>query len=116
MDESQAPARPPSEKTRLEYVGAFRELELDDEPDAASMAYVRGLRPPDNKAEVVAYLSAGKPMVVSPGGLATDIFDPSRKTTTRSILTDGQFAWSKQLAYYVSVYDILLPLYFERHM
>src|SRR5438046_925714 len=108
MSERPAPPRLPDQKTRLEYVGAFRELDLNDEPEAPSMAKAQGLRPPANKAEVVAYLSAGKPMVVSPGGLGTDIFDPRRKTTTRSILTDGRFAWSKQLAYYVNVYDILL--------
>jgi hypothetical protein len=106
----------PNEKIRLEYVGAFRELELDDDPDALAMAEVRGKRPPENKAEVVRYLSTGKPMVVSPGGAAIDVFDPTRKTTTRSILTDGRFAWSKQLAYYVSTYDVLLPAHFERHM
>ena len=63
------------------------------------MADARGLRSPSNKTDVVAYLLAGKPIVVSPGGRATDVFDPTRKTTTRSILTDGRFAWSKQLAY-----------------
>lgn len=108
--------RSSSEKTRLTYVGAFREFDLYDDPDAPSLADARGLRPPRNKAEVVAYLSAGKPMVVSPGECAIDVFDPSRTTTTCSILTDGRFAWSKQLAYYVDVYDVLLPAEFEAHM
>jgi hypothetical protein len=55
-------------------------------------------------------------MVVSPGGKGTDIFDPSRRTTSRSILTDGRFAWFRELVYYVENYDVELPTHFEEHM
>jgi hypothetical protein len=100
----------------LELVGFFRELGFEEHPEYPSLADFRGRRPPDHKAEVVAYLSAGRPMVVSPGGKGTDVFDPSRRTTNRSILTDGRFAWSRELAYYVENYDVGLPSYFEEHM
>ena len=103
-------------KMTVGLVGAFRELDLVDSPDQPSLADVRGQRPLDHKAEVVAYLRAGKPMVVSPGEEATDVFDPTKRTTTRGILTDGTYAWSKELAYYVEHYDIALGSLFENHM
>ena len=104
------------QKKMLEFVGFFRELGFDDHPEYPSIADFRGRRPQSHKAEVVAYLGAGKPMVVSPGGKGTDVFDASRRTTSRSILTDGRFAWSRELAYYVENYDLGLPAHFEQHM
>ncbi len=106
----------PPAKTFLEFVGFYRELGFEDRPDFPSLVDARGLRPPAHKTEVVAYLLAGKPMVLSPGGKGTDVFDPTRTTTTRSILTDGRFAWSKELAYYVENYDVPLNEPFEEHM
>lgn len=85
------------EKRLLEYVGMYRELGFEDSPDYPSVDDARGRRAPDHKPEVVAYLAGGKAM--SP-----------------SILTDGRYAWSKQLAYYVDHYDVTLPEHFERHM
>lgn len=100
----------------LEFVGTYRELGFDDKAHFPSLLAARGTRPVENKEAVVAYLLAGKAMVISPGGAGTDVFDPARLTTTRSILTDGRYAWSKELAYYVDSYDVALTEQFEKHM
>lgn len=102
-------------KKQLEWVGIYRELGFD-RPDFPSLLEARGERPPANKAEVVAYLRAGKTMVLSPGASGTDVFDPARRTTTKSILTDGTYAWYKELAYYVENYDVPLNERFEQHV
>jgi len=106
----------PPTKTVLEVIGAFRELELTDALNAPSIADSRGQRAPNSKAEVVNYLRSGNVLVVSPGGMASDVFDPTRRTTTRAIVTDGRFAWSRELAYYVEVYDVALPAHFEEYI
>jgi hypothetical protein len=99
----------------LEPVGFFREH--NDVPDYLSLDDVRGARRPPNKAEVLAYLRAGKILAVSPGR-AEDHFARGARASagTMSVLTDGVYKWPAYLAYYVDKYDVALPMGFERHM
>lgn len=99
----------------LKYVGNFVELGYDDHPNAPSLAQLRGRRKPDQKAEVVAYLLKAPVLIMSPGR-DEDVLDPSKRAGSRSILTDGVYAWPKTLAYYVDTYDVELPEDFESHM
>lgn len=102
------------EKRILRYVANFRELGWDDDASAPSLKESRGRRSPENKGLVVQYLRAGVRI-----GIAVardrDIFDPS-KSETRTLMTDGKFAWPGITAYYVERYDVELPEEFERHM
>lgn len=106
----------PPPKTPLEFVGLYRELGFAERSGFPSLIESRGTRPAEHKAEVVAYLLAGKTMVFSPGGWGKDVFDPTKSTTTRAILTDGRYAWWKELAYYVEHYDVALTEAFEKHI
>jgi hypothetical protein len=102
-------------KTQLRYVGNFVEVGFDDYPDAPSLVQLRGKRKPDHKVEVVAYLRSATALVVSPG-IDRDIFDPAKFAGSRTVMTDGVYAWPKLLEYYVDSYDVLLPQEFEAHM
>ncbi len=102
-------------KTKLEYVGNFIEFGYDDHPDAPSLADFRGKRKPEHKAEVVAYLRAAPTLIMSPG-YDEDLFDPKTLAGSRSVVTDGVYAWPRLLAYYVEKYDVRLPDKFELHM
>jgi hypothetical protein len=103
-------------KKLLEWTGVFRELGFEGHPNAPSVKDARGKRGAAHKVEVVAYLSSGKMMSFSPGGWGKDVFDSSRRTAAQAILTDGTYAWYRELAYYVEHYDVALPEAFERHM
>lgn len=103
-------------KKMVELVGFYRELGFTSRPCFPSILDARGMRLPTHKAEVVAYLQAGAPIEIAPGGVGQDVFDPTRTTTTRAILTDGRYAWSSELAYYVEHYDVSLNAPFEKHM
>jgi hypothetical protein len=93
-------------------VGGFLELGYEGAP---SLAALRGKRSDDHLAEVVAYLRAGKLLVMSPG-LVHDPLEPGRLAGKRSMRTDGVFAWPDSLAYFVERYRVELPAAFEHHM
>jgi hypothetical protein len=99
----------------VQYVGHFVELGYDHIPYAPSLAASRGKRTAEHKAAVVRYLQSGKTLVFSPG-VDTDFFDETRSADTRSIITDGTYAWPKVVAYYVEHYDVKLTPMFEDHM
>lgn len=100
----------PEERTAI-VVGAFRELGYDG-PTLVESAGQRGL---DHLAEVVAYLRAGRLLVMSPG-LVKDVFDGETLAGKRSTRTDGVYAWPDALAYFVERHRVPLPAAFERHM
>ncbi len=95
------------------HLVSFREFGYSRGPSLASL---RDRRVSANRSAVAAYLRAGKAIVVTPGGLAQDVFAPSLKAGPMHILTDGRFAWHAALAHYVERYDVELPAEFEEHM
>ena len=108
-------ARPEPEregKRAAKCVGCFRDLGYEGAP---SIAEVRGRRSPEHQAQVVAYLKAGKMLVMSPA-FVRDSFDRGIVAGSRSIRTDGEFAWPDSLAYFVERYAVELPIEFEQHM
>lgn len=94
-------------------IGFFQEHGGGD--DAPSLADLRGKRDRTAKAEVLAYLRGAKKFVHSPG-YERDHFDQASVAGTKSLLTDGTYAWPEFLAYYVDRYDVELPADFERHV
>lgn len=102
----------PDQSRTAKRVGCFRELGYEDGP---SLVEARGKRTSNHRHEVVAYLKAGRLLVMSPG-IVRDYFDRGSVAGTRSIRTDGTFAWPDSLAFYVERYAIELPADFEQHM
>lgn len=91
----------------LTSVGYFREM-LDGSPSDPSINdYLnKGAGYPIEK--ICAYLDSGLPLIVSPG-VAFDIVDEAKGVAgSPSILTDGKWAWSGVLSYYVKNYGLLL--------
>jgi hypothetical protein len=93
-------------------VGRYRELGFDDAPSLQPLVRTGSEA---NREKSVAYLKAGKTLILTPQ-LLRDVFDQSRTPGSRSILTDGTFAWSAGLAYYVARYGIPVPVELEQHM
>ena len=88
-------------------VGYFKEM-LDGNPsDPSIKEYInKGMEYPVEK--ICAYLDNGRPLIVSPG-LVLDVIDESKGNAgSPSILTDGKWAWSGVLSYYVRNYNLEL--------
>ncbi len=99
----------------LTSVGYFREM-LDGSPsDPSIMDYInKGADYPIDK--ICEYLDSGLPLIVSPG-FVSDVIDESKgKAGSPSILTDGKWAWSGVLSYYVKNYNLLLDKEFINTM
>ena len=91
----------------LTSVGYFREM-LDGNPtDPSIKDYVnKGAGFPIDK--ICEYLDSGLPLIVSPG-LVSDVIDESKGNAgSPSIFTDGKWAWSGVLSYYVKNYNLQL--------
>ena len=88
-------------------VGYFREM-LDGRP---SDPYIREYVDKGNYSiidKVCEYLDSGLPLILSPG-MVSDIIDEAKGSAgSPSILTDGKWAWSGVLSYYVKNYNLLL--------
>ena len=99
----------------LKSVGYFREM-LDGSPSDPSIKdYVnKGTSSFINK--ICAYLDSGLPIIVSPG-TAVDVIDETKGVAgSPSILTDGKWAWSGVLSYYVKNYNLQLDSVFVATM
>lgn len=78
---------------------------IDDE---RSLDRCRGqLAPLSAKATVVAYLRSGAVFIGSPG-TGTDYFG-SGDPTSLAIMTDGEWIWPADYAYYVDKHDVWVP-------
>ena len=88
-------------------VGYFREMPDGRLSDPSIQDYLnKGEDYPIEK--ICAYLDSGLPLIVSPG-VAFDIVDEAKGVAgSPSILTDGKWAWSGVLSYYVKNYGLLL--------
>jgi hypothetical protein len=100
-------------KKQLIRVGFYKELK-HGRPDGESLKAVLQPVAGDDDAKLVQYLKAGKPMMVAPGPvrdvLANGIIG------TLSILTDGEYAWPSDLAYYVERHHARAPVEFVEHV
>ena len=99
----------------LTSVGYFREM-LDGSPSDPSIKDYIHKGASDLNEKICAYLDSGIPLVVSPG-TALDIIDETKGIAgTPSVLTDGKWAWSGVLSYYVKNYNLLLDNEFVETM
>jgi hypothetical protein len=99
----------------LTSVGYFKEM-LDGSPSDPSIKDYIHKGTSDINEKICAYLDSGIPLVVSPG-TALDIIDETKGIAgTPSVLTDGTWAWSGVLSYYVKNYNLLLDNEFVETM
>lgn len=88
-------------------VGYFREM-IDGGPNDPSIKDFIDKGNASIIDKVCAYLDSGLPLIVSPG-MVFDIIDDSKGIAgSPSILTDGKWAWSGVLSYYVKNYNLKL--------
>ena len=88
-------------------VGYFKEM-LDGSPSDPSIKDYINKGTSSLIDNICAYLDSGIPIIVSPG-TALDIIDETKGIAgSPSILTDGKWAWSGVLSYYVRNYNLQL--------
>ncbi len=95
--------------------GYFREMP-DGRPDDLSIKDFINKNTDYPIDKICAYLDSGLPLIVSPG-VVRDVIDESKGNAgSPSILTDGKWAWSEALSYYVKNYHLLLNSHFLNTM
>lgn len=88
-------------------VGYFKEM-LDGSPSDPSIKDYINKGTSSLIDKICAYLDNGIPLIVSPG-TALDVIDETKGVAgSPSILTDGKWAWSGVLSYYVKNYNLQL--------
>ncbi|MFI5929592.1 hypothetical protein ACIA3K_26960 [Micromonospora sp. NPDC051543] len=95
---------------QLKTAGMFRELGpvRSAEPQESILDSVADEELPD-LTQVVAYLKSGH-VLIDVMDVADDAFDSTRQVMNGStVVTDGDWLWRKDLAYYVGRHRIALP-------
>lgn len=91
----------------IKSTGYFREM-IDGNPRDPSIKDYINKKSDYPIDKICEYLDSGLPLIVSPG-LVLDVIDESKGVAgSPSILTDGRWAWSGVLSYYVKNYNLML--------
>ena len=70
----------------------------------------------EDEQRVISYLQEGATLATT-GSLVDDALDASQKGVARlEIATDGEWAWPRDLAYYIGRYHVEIPQAFVEHM
>ena len=88
-------------------VGYFREM-VDGSPNDPSIKDYIDKGNDSIIDKVCTYLNSGIPLIVSPGKVLDIIDETKGSAGSPSILTDGKWAWSGVLSYYVKNYNLRL--------
>ncbi len=94
--------------TVFHQVGFFDRLPKDQRRDAVLAYGVRPLIEPE-RSSVLAYLEQGTAVLLVAGPTIDHLDNSGRRIGPAHILTDGRFAWTKDVAFYVRQYDLALP-------
>lgn len=99
----------------LKSVGYFREMPDANPNDPSIKDFInRNTTYPVEK--ICNYLDRGIPIIVTPGTVM-DVIDENKGIAgSPSVLTDGKWAWSGVLSYYVKNYRLLLNIEFINSM
>lgn len=94
----------------MQTAGMFAELNQGFRPDSApSIKDHVGSAPPSDEDRIVAYLRAGHELIAMMD-CQDDPLDPSRQVIGgSSMLTDGDWLWRRDFAYYVGRHHVLVP-------
>jgi hypothetical protein len=99
----------------LKEIGFFNELSYGRKNGPSINDYFSD-KNSDDEENIINYIKSGKVFIVSPG-IVYDIFDKSKLIEGGPyILTDGEYVWFHELAYYIEQYHIKLPEEFIMHM
>ena len=99
----------------LKRAGNFRELRHGD-PDGPSLIAARGKLRTENRAAVLHYLRSASLLWITLCRF-DDALDPSRQgIDDLAVATDGEWAWTTDLPYYVETYNVAPPDEFVEHM
>jgi hypothetical protein len=95
---------------KLHRYGFFREL-AHGEPNGGSLLTLRdtaqysmGIR-----EAIASYLEQGHLLIACPGTVADVFRSDDKPVASPHVLTDGQWAWPGDLAYYVRTYNVPVP-------
>jgi hypothetical protein len=102
----------------LKRCGFFRELEHGDDNGESLRELRETARYNENQRQaIVAYLEQGRVVIGCPG-LVCDVLkdDASLVIGSPNILTDGEWMWPADFAYYVSEFDVPVPESMLQHM
>ena len=81
--------------------------------NGSSVCFTFEDQPYPGMEKIITYLEKGQKLrIVRRPGI--DSFTGNRVTRRRKILTDGTYAWSSMLPYYVRTYNMRLPKVFEQ--
>lgn len=89
----------------MRQVGFFKELPHGD-PQGLSVADARG--PLEERSRVADYLEGATVLFASPGLVVSVVADCDARLE-RHVLTDGVWAWPKELAHYVRYHGVTVP-------
>jgi hypothetical protein len=94
----------------VKTAGMFVELAQGRHPEPVqSIADHVSQQPVEDVENVVAYLNAGH-VLVDVMDIENDVLDPTQQIMNGgSVLTDGDWLWRKDYAYYVRRHNILVP-------
>lgn len=99
--------------TRLKRFGFFDSVSLDQRE--IQLKQLIG-NPVPEKAKILAYLQSGEQLMLV-AGIARDPINPNHPIIgSPHVLTDGAWAWSADVSYYVEKYDLSLPNEFLERM
>jgi hypothetical protein len=99
---------------QLRRAGFFRELRHGDPTGPSLRDCVADAAAPDED-QILKYLASGN-LLVGCLGIADDVLKPGAISASPHIMTDGVWAWSNDLEYYVRTYHARLPTEFVEHM
>jgi hypothetical protein len=100
---------------KLNRAGFFAELRHGG-PGGPSLVQARQNAAHPDEQRILGYLRDGSMLVIAGVGL-DDFFDSAKKgIAPLKILTDGEWLWPGDLAYYVREYHVALPAEFIEHM
>jgi hypothetical protein len=88
-------------------IGFFREL--DGYTDGPSLRDAVRSEPQADEENLARYLAAAS-VLATTGHQVHDVLDPGReRVAPEAVLTDGEFVWPADLAYYVATYHVVVP-------
>jgi len=102
---------------KLKPVGFYKEFEYGYGYDRDESLYdVIAASPDLNEDKIICYLKSGEVFLISPT-VTQDVLSKDKEfIDSLKILTDGIWAWSSDLAYYVKEYHITINKDFVSHM
>lgn len=93
----------------MKAVGFFRQRDGGAYPGPDVLEAIAVPLTEEERRPVVRYLRAGTPLAVT-GSRTVDVLAPERgEVSGVNVLTDGEFAWPEDLAYYVETYGARPP-------